>query len=368
MRLVALAAGVGMVAVFVVASVLGFGGPGAVGGGPSAEVAEQAGIPATFLRAYLLAAGLSGGIAEGCEVRWSILAGIGKVESGHGAHWGDRAVVHPDGLVTPTILGPRLDGSGGTAAIRDTDGGEWDGDAVWDRAVGPLQFIPSSWRLYGRDASGDGKADPDNVIDAALAAAAHLCMATPGDYTQTGDLRRALFGYNHSHAYVDTVLGWVLAYDALGTAVRPRRPARPATRLPVRAELLTLERIRRPHHDYPAWDFGIPVGTPVFAVRGGVVASTSEGGRCGLGVVVDAEDGHRYSYCHASALLVTAGAPVTTGQQILSSGNTGNSTGPHLHLGIRVAGKSVCPQPLLEAWYLGRAMDPVQAPTSGCTS
>ena len=109
------------------------------------------------------------------------------------------------------ILGPVLNG-GAFAAIRDTDNGRYDGDRTWDRAVGPMQFIPSSWALYSRDANGDGTADPHNVDDAALASAGYLC-AGDRDLRNTATLRRAVFGYNHSWDYVATVLAWMTAYE-----------------------------------------------------------------------------------------------------------------------------------------------------------
>ncbi|MFD7472234.1 lytic transglycosylase domain-containing protein [Streptomyces sp. NPDC059837] len=101
------------------------------------------------------------------------------------------------------ILGPRLDG-GAFAVVRDTDGGAYDGDAAYDRAVGPMQFIPSTWARWGTDGNGDGRADPDNVFDAALAAGRYLC-AGGRDLSDPAELDRAVLGYNHSEAYLRTV-------------------------------------------------------------------------------------------------------------------------------------------------------------------
>ena len=92
------------------------------------------------LTAYQVAASVA---PQSCNLEVSLLAAIGQVESGNLA--GRR--LDSDHRPVPPVLGPVLNGSGGFAAIADTDGGEWDGDRVWDRAVGPLQFIPSSWQL-----------------------------------------------------------------------------------------------------------------------------------------------------------------------------------------------------------------------------
>lgn len=177
----------------------------AAGGSPNFD------IPPVALEAYRNAEALASTIAPSCQVRWSVLAGIGWVESNHGRHGG--AGMDAAGNVAPRIIGPPLDGSPGVREIRDSDGGQWDGDRVFDRAVGPMQFIPSSWRVYGRDGNGDGVRDPHNMFDAALGAAAHLCTVSPGDYSNRGDLARALFGYNRSMEYVGVVLARIDAYD-----------------------------------------------------------------------------------------------------------------------------------------------------------
>lgn len=168
-------------------------------------------IPAVAHDAYRSASAAAGSVASACRVDWTVLAGIGQVESRHG-QIDERHVVESDGTVTPAIRGRALDGQGGTEPIGDTDDGALDGDVSWDRAMGPLQFIPTTWAELGRDGNGDGVADPDNLYDAALTAVAHLCIREPGDYARRTELRRALVAYNASGAYADEVLGWIDAY------------------------------------------------------------------------------------------------------------------------------------------------------------
>jgi membrane-bound lytic murein transglycosylase B len=150
-------------------------------------------------------------VAAGCAVDWTVLAGIAQVESHHGQIDPDHHLA-PNGDVVPNIRGAALDGTGGTEPMPDSDAGELDGDATWDRAMGPLQFIPTTWREMGRDGNADGVADPDNLYDAALTAAAHLCLRDPGDYSDRAQLREALVGYNASGRYAEQVLAWVEAY------------------------------------------------------------------------------------------------------------------------------------------------------------
>lgn len=118
-----------------------------------------------------------------------------------------------------------------------------------------------------------------------------------------------------------------------------------------------------PHHDYPAWDFAIPVGTPIYAIHAGTVDHVSNWSgncydnrnvcvdTCGTGLAVQDAGGVRWIYCHASRLTVSLGDRVVAGMQIMLSGNTGHSSGPHLHVGIRINGVDRCPQSLLAALY-----------------
>ncbi len=168
-------------------------------------------IPVVAYDAYLTAAGAAPSVTNSCAVDWTVLAGIAQVESRHGRIDGDHDVA-ADGDVVPPIRGRALDGTRGTQTIRDTDGGELDGDADFDRAMGPLQFIPTTWSELGRDGNDDGAADPDNLYDASLTAVAHLCLREPGDYSDRGQLRRALIAYNASGRYADDVLAWIDRY------------------------------------------------------------------------------------------------------------------------------------------------------------
>ncbi|TDC73645.1 lytic transglycosylase, partial [Streptomyces hainanensis] len=181
----------------------GGGGGAAVGTG----VGEgEAGIPATVLDAYRRAAETVAGTTPGCDLEWEVLAAIGKVESGH-ARGGD---VTADGTTTTPILGPVLDGNG-FAQIMDTDRGRWDSDSRYDRAVGPMQFIPSTWARWGADGNGDGVSNPNNVYDAALAAGNYLC-ASGRSLADPDNLDQALLSYNHSWDYVATVRSWLDYY------------------------------------------------------------------------------------------------------------------------------------------------------------
>jgi membrane-bound lytic murein transglycosylase B len=170
-------------------------------------------LPARVLLAYRNAAASLRDSDAGCHLSWSLVAGIGKVESGHAF----GGAVDRKGRTVRPILGPVLDGAGDFAAIPDTDGGRWDGDTTWDRAVGPMQFIPSSWAVWGRDGDGNGSTDPSDIDDAALATASYLC-AGDRDLTVEKDRRSAVFSYNHSWDYVDLVLAWADAY-ATGSTI-----------------------------------------------------------------------------------------------------------------------------------------------------
>ena len=169
---------------------------------------DASGIPGTVLAAYQKAANDLTAAQPNCGITWPLLAGIGKVESAHAS--GGR--VDANGLTRGRILGPVLDGGPGMAAISDTDQGKFDGDTRWDRAVGPMQFIPGTWASFGADGNGDGVKDPHNVFDAARAAGGYLCSGGANLRDPQG-LVQAVLRYNHSMDYVSTVLRWMQSYS-----------------------------------------------------------------------------------------------------------------------------------------------------------
>ncbi len=87
---------------------------------------------------------------------------------------------------------------------------------------------------------------------------------------------------------------------------------------------------------HPGIDLGYPVGTPVFSIANGSI-ETTEYGRFGYGnsIVVAHKDGLKSRYAHLSRIDVRPGDSITTDMQIGLVGNTGRSTGPHLHLEVR---------------------------------
>ncbi|ONF62368.1 lytic transglycosylase domain-containing protein [Amycolatopsis keratiniphila] len=165
------------------------------------------GIPVTALAAYRNAADILIAEQPGCHIDWALIASIGRIESNHAR----GGYVDAKGNTLEPILGPQLNGAGPFAAIPDTDGGKFDGDTVWDRAVGPTQFIPSTWARYASDGNGDGESNPNNIFDAALGTARYLCSGGL-DLSKPDQLRAAVFRYNNSDTYVNTVLIWAEAY------------------------------------------------------------------------------------------------------------------------------------------------------------
>lgn len=184
--------------------------PGQVGLGLTAAdgdkiiaAASTNGIPTAALAAYQRAEQVINDADKSCHIDWALIAAIGRVESDHGRYGGNT--LDTKGVSHPGIYGIALNGTNNTQAISDTDGGLYDNDKVWDRAVGAMQFIPQTWSRVGVDADGDGKRNPQDIDDAALASAVYLCSGSDDLGTEAGR-RASVFRYNHSNDYVDLVL------------------------------------------------------------------------------------------------------------------------------------------------------------------
>ncbi len=214
------------------------GRAGALGvGGRDAAVANAStnDIPSAALAAYQRAATVVNAADESCSIPWELIAAVGRVESDHGRYGGN--VLDDDGLATPGIYGIPLTGSDGTARINDTDAGQIDGDKQFDRAVGPMQFIPSTWAVVGVDADGDGERNPQDIDDAALATGVYLCSG-PDDLSERPGQRAAVFRYNNSNSYVDLVISVMEAYlggdfTSVPTGTTAAEPIAPAPAPPV---------------------------------------------------------------------------------------------------------------------------------------
>jgi membrane-bound lytic murein transglycosylase B len=174
-----------------------------------ASASAATGIPERALAAYAGAALAKAASMPECGLSWNTLAGIGATESDHGRHGG--SAVGADGVVAPPIYGVPLAGGEGVEHIPDSDGGELDGDTEFDRAVGPFQLIPQTWRNWHTDGNGDGVEDPHNIDDAAMATANYLCRVSIHIDTEAGWIA-AVSGFNSPQSYRDTVATYAVEY------------------------------------------------------------------------------------------------------------------------------------------------------------
>ncbi|MEV6432035.1 lytic murein transglycosylase [Nocardia sp. NPDC051463] len=183
---------------------------------PAAMPPGPLGVPGIAIAAYQSAERTLAAENPVCGMPWDLLAGIGRVESTHA--FGGKADAEGNPL-TP-VYGPVLDGSlSGNNVIHDSDSGALDGLAGYDRAIGPMQFLPETWKHYGADGNGDGIADPQNLFDAALTTGKYLCDGGL-DMHDLAQQSRAILRYNNSMAYVANVMAWATSYRN-GVAPQP---------------------------------------------------------------------------------------------------------------------------------------------------
>ncbi|WP_017976588.1 lytic murein transglycosylase [Actinopolyspora halophila] len=177
------------------------------------EVAAVVDVPARALVSYVRADLAMRDRQPGCRIDWATLAGIGRVESDHGRYGGRR--LEADAVPSSPIIGVPLDGGSEVREITDTDDGALDGDPVHDRAVGPMQFIPSTWATWSTDGDGDGVGDPHDLDDAAMAAARYLC-AGERDMRSGQGWWSGVLSYNSSASYAKKVFALAETYADAG--------------------------------------------------------------------------------------------------------------------------------------------------------
>jgi peptidoglycan LD-endopeptidase LytH len=254
-------------------------------------------IPAEYLGLYRAA-------GQASALDWAVLAAIGEVESRHGANDG------------PSSAG----------------------------ALGPMQFLPGTWALYGTDGDGDGRRDIMDPADAIPAAAA-LLMANgaPGNWP------RAIFAYNHAGWYVQRVLAQAERYRGRCTAAvdgsgEVGGAGNGAMAWPVRGPITSRYCEQRAwERCHPGIDIAVPAGTPVRAAEAGAVTLATPTPGYGNFICVTHSRRLTTCYAHLSEYLVARGDRVRRAEAIALSGCTGRCFGPHLHFEVRLGSRFGAP-------------------------
>lgn len=261
-------------------------------------------------------------------ISWAVLAAICKIESGFGRseYWLARRGVSEAGAVGFMQFMPTTwSGSRNPYARDDPNDPRWDTD--------PERI--AQYGGYGVDGNGDGKADPYDPWDAVFAAAN---MLAKNGFTK--DPRKAIFAYNHAWWYVDQVLAQAEEYSQQMVPVEDGVWPLPAQFMQITDPYGSPREEGGFHHGV---DIACPVGTPVYSALPGRVVYAGWKGLYGYCVVVDSGAGTEILYAHLSQIGVRVGQEVGQNQQIALSGNTGRSSGPHLHFEVRVNGRTCDP-------------------------
>ncbi|HEY3514539.1 MAG TPA: peptidoglycan DD-metalloendopeptidase family protein [Kribbella sp.] len=228
-------------------------------------------------------------------------------------------------------------------------------------AIGPAQFMPGTWATYGVDADGDGKKDPRSPADAVMAQAKYMCRLVDIVRPLGGaTIDFALAAYNagegrilgckciphngQTEFYVPKIKAAMAKYTSSDDVISATGGwIKPVTRAYTVGAVFHQSGALWSLGWHTGYDYVVPVGTDVLATYNGTVTSAGWGGAYGWHIVIDHGSGVQSTYSHLSQLGVHAGDKVQTGQRIGLSGNTGNTTGPHLHFEIKVNGAFVDP-------------------------
>jgi hypothetical protein len=188
-------------------------------------------------------------------------------------------------------------------------------------AVGWMQFLPSSWEMYGLDANGDGRKDPYNPVDA-ICAAAHYLKIAGGNK----DLYNAIFAYNHADWYVQEVLLYARAYGRIpsdlvgsltglteGAHFPIAADARYADDLSAKAALMRSTSDKRISGNAAEVISSSPTrrginifaaeGAPVVAVNDGIIRKIGESAKLGKFIVLEDSYGNRYTYAGLGTII-----------------------------------------------------------------
>lgn len=343
-----------------------------------------------------------GGIPPDDDPKWTAPLADGRAPADYITEWLDLYAVDPAVLAAAEAAGVQDCASEGRlyqscvsaaeidvvlATIRHMEsGGDYAAQSSNASASGAYQFVDATWANY--DGYAHAKDAPPSVQDAKASEHVLWIFEHYDHQVATIPVVWYLPSALGNDALMDTVPAgntltprqyqtrWLDRYrieaEAAGVEISPCGVvATPDGEfaLPLPRSVLTADKLIRPHHDYPAIDIGVPVGTQLYApVTGTVVAvfrTTStwyepRGGRCtvgecskcGIGVHIRNPAGWEWSMCHMSRNDLKLGQQVKAGEPIGLSGNTGHSSGPHLHYGIRnPVGVSVCPQGLLVSLF-----------------
>jgi Peptidase family M23/Transglycosylase-like domain len=295
------------------------------------------------------------------------------------------------------------------ATIRTIEsGGDYAAQNTGSTASGAYQFLDTSWAGYGGFPRA-WQAPPATQDAKAIEQVQGILEAHASDVTAVPPV------WYIGHVPADGSTEWdTVPYPGAGNVLTPREyqtrwiaeyatkiaaagagivgcggggsvaPNADGYAIPGPADLFAVADVYAPHAEYPAWDWLIPVGTPIYAIRGGRVTTvqfwphnwwdegcgTNDTGchTCGIGVTIIDADGNHWAYCHGTAVHVQEGQDITAGTQILTSGNTGRSGAPHVHIELHLpVGSRRCVGPLLASLKGGGPVPPVGAlPSEGC--